>query len=390
MAGRQEAYRGTPQDGLLPLFSQASKNEPRASAQDGENSLEAKVQVATTDRFNLMVISNVNYGTRFFDEETFEKHTQMLALLENTKVILLGPLISNRPATDEEWVVDQHKYMKDWIDRHDAEGKILAAVRSPYPKRPRPKISRNEEGEEEDDGAYEELLLPTDPNEYLFENVSFSVLENGGILTVGLVPPTEKKRRGKQSADPEEQLYRIALYSKSGASRVDSNKNAAIKRAYLQKVAGNADIAILGNPYVSDVTQTIVGHPPTRQELTLVTDGGYLGNATGEHPELTDRATRDSYGLDGEPSGQVITLFRRTKETRVYLQPEHFVYDYFVDAVNQRLDGISQAGKEADFHRSLSNKGIKLSESERQIIFQNQDAVNKLLQEQHHPERRRS
>jgi hypothetical protein len=346
------------------------KSQEGKIAQTPSYHLEKKVQVDTSEPLHLMIISNVFYGSKFCDVETFEKHMQIAQSLENTRVIFLGNLISNPPGrninTDVKTPEEQVDYMKGWIDTLDAEGKVLTAVRADYPNAPLRRPDRVD-----------------DVNNVLFEGVSFPVMQNGGILEVGIA----NAESGKKSKT--EQIYRLGLFSKTGTSKADLNKNSGVKRAFFEKMAGNADIAIISNPYIADVTQTIVGNPPTRQELTVITAGGYLGNVKGERPELTDKKIRDQYGVDGEPSGQVITLFSRTKETEVYLKPEHFVYDYMVNAVDKKLTLIQQVGKEADFSRSLTRKGIKLSSEEKQVIFQNQNYINKLLEEQHHPQRRR-
>ena len=364
----QDATASVPPMSAIELLGITQKTPEGTSAHIG-TSLENKVSIDSSEPQHLMIISNVLYGSRFCDVETFEKHMKIAQSLENTRVIFLGNLISNPPGrrvnTDVVSPEEQVKYMKGWIDSLDAQGKVLAATRADYPPAPLRSPDRVD-----------------DINDVLFEGVSFPVMQNGGVLEVGIKNPSEKSKK-------TEQVYRLGLFSKTGTSKADLNKNSGIKRAFFEKIAGNADIAIVGNPYIADVTQTIVGNPPTRQELTVVTAGGYLGNITGERSELTDKKVRDQYGVDGEPSGQVITLFSRTKETEVYLKPEHFVYDYMVNAVDQKLTIIQKAGKEADFGRSLTRKGITLTPEEKQVIFQDQTYVNKLLEEQHHPQRRR-
>lgn len=383
MSGRERSIPGaTPEDVLSSVSPMSSKelldygmqrsSQERKVTQYPSYHLEKKVQIETSDPLHLMIISNVFYGSKFCDVETFEKHMQIAQSLENTRVIFLGNLVSNPLGrninTDVKSPREQVDYMKGWIDRLDAQDKVLTAVRADYPNAPLRSKDRVD-----------------DMNDVLFEGVSFPVMQNGGVLEVELTDTAEEDKKKKSNS----QIYRIGLFSKTGSSKADMNKNSGIKRAFLEKLAGNADLALVGNPYIADVTQTIVGNPPTRQELTIVTAGGYLGNVTGERLELTDMTSRDKYTSDGEPSGQVVTLFKRTKGTDVFLTPKQFVYDYMVEEASKKLDAIKSAGKEANFSRSLAAKGIKLSEEEKLVIFQDQNYVNKLLDEQHHPQRRR-
>jgi hypothetical protein len=385
MPGRPESnYRSLPKDvssSVSPmssneLLAMTQKSQERNIAQPIAYSLEKKVSIESSDPQHLMIISNVMYGSKFCDVQTFEKHMQIAQSLENTRVIFLGNLISNPPGrnihTDVKTPQEQVDYMKGWIDTLDAQGKVLAAVRADYPKAP---IRSKDRVDDVNDLLFEGVLS---------EGVSFPVMQNGGILEVGIISPAESGRK------KTEQTYRLGLFSKLGGSKADMNKNVSAQRAFIEKIAGDADIAVVTNPYIADVTRKSQGNAPTRQELALVTSGTYVGNINGERPELTDITSRDKYASDGEPSGQVITLFSRTKETNLHLRPEHFVYDYMVNDFSKTMDTIKQAGKEADFSRSLTRRGVKLSDEDKQIFFQDQSYINNLLEEQHHPQRRRS
>ncbi len=294
---------------------------------------EATVEVQTDRPIHLIAIGDPYFGSRYCDVSKLMDDIDVIRNTPGAFVVFLGNLVSN-PSRKKEKKTDtiphekQIEFMRALIERLVDEGKIIAAVRSPYDDDSKVASSINLTDDKSD---IEEDIETSDVNKRLYKpDDPFPVLINGGNLVVSF---------------PTGLSYRIGLYSKSGPYKSYINRSHGAKREFELDQAGRVDVVMTAYQRIADVSELYVGHSSERSTLAIVQSGTYRGDITGEKVHLSDLKMRDQTAREGEPSGQSVTLYAGARLIEVHLSLEELRRRSEAASLVTDLTDISRVGK---------------------------------------------
>lgn len=292
------------------ILSQYQNGQEQFGNKAYEN--EATVEIASNTPIHLVSIADVYFGSRYTDVARFQQDIEKIREIPGAFILLMGNMVSNPHAgkerkTDVIPQEDQVSFMRGLFEELSQEGKIIAAVRSPYDDE---RKVNNNINITDDKSDVDEPVEEADINRALFKDLGFPVLVNGGNLVINF---------------PSGISYRLGLYSKPGPYKSYINRSHSAKREFELDQAGKVDAVITAYQRIGDVTQTYVGNSHERSVLNLVLAGTYRGDVSGAKPHLSDLKMRDQTSREGEPSAQSLSLNPDAKlmEVRLNLDELH-------------------------------------------------------------------
>jgi hypothetical protein len=220
-------------------------------------------------------------------------HDKLLADLEKVKatagagLILGGNLIDNgipgmlpdvmlrNAIPPQEQVLMVRKILMDL----NAKGKILAAIPSPC-----------HEG-----WTYKKAGQDVNALLHCFEGRNYPVLQNGGILSLWV----------------GEQVYKIAVYHKTGPFESNFNHTHSTKQMNRLRLGMQADIVMAFHRHWGTAEHVFDGTGPTLRDNTYIRGGCY---------KLEDEWAIANHGVTGEPGGQSVLLWPDKRKMTPFLE----------------------------------------------------------------------
>jgi len=148
--------------------------------------------------------------------------------------------------------------------------------------------------------------MGVDINRILYENTSFPILNNGGVLHIRLNGAT----------------YDMALYHQFGRFGSQFNHSHPAQQMQRMYQKGQADIIILAHSHYGEVVNTYIGQGERRRPVVYIRSGSYKGNVSGEVEGIADMWLEDQTGWDGEPGGEAVILWGDKKQMHPTLLPD--------------------------------------------------------------------
>lgn len=263
------------------------KEEFYKGAVEQEN---AEVKIETNLPFLVVPTGDWHFPSVYCDIDRLTHDLDEIEQRPNAALILMSNLVdSPRPEHIDSQIVnalspeEQLRSLRERLLRLDEKKKILAAVDSPC----------------HDGMAWRKIGI--DAFHILFENMSFPIVRNGGMVTL-------------KFSDAE---YKIALYHQFGPFNSNFNKSHGMQQMQRLLLVGQADIVCGAHHHVGETLKTWYGEGKLRKPVVYIRTGSYKG--------AFEPAQRDMWmllraGKTGEPGGQSVILFPQEKKMSTELE----------------------------------------------------------------------
>lgn len=254
--------------------------------------LEAHVEIPNPLISTIVPIGDVHWGSIYTNYELFDKHRKTILETPGLYTILMHNLVDNGipakfPANTLANGVppqEQFRVMQAYIKELDENGKILGAVMSDCHEGWSGSVA----------GVSAAKLL------YGYEGRNFPILENGGLLHVGI----------------GEQRYVMGLWHKQGPFNSRFNPEHALRQNRRLYHEGSTDVEIGAHYHNAAASATYEGSKGDIRPVHWIRVGCYKGvptinEETGEYDKnfVTDKWIVDRAGVTGQPGGTSLTLW---------------------------------------------------------------------------------
>jgi len=242
--------------------------------------MEGHVEIETDMPVTIFQIGDIHSFSMFCNQELWEQHREKVLETPGTYMMFYHNLVDNAiPARYPDNMLKntmppdvQFKTMQKWIKELDGEGKVLAAI----------------EGDCHEGWSYQVAGVSASNLLYGYEGRNFPILENGGIMNVGV----------------GEQKYSIGMWHKQGPYHSNFNPEHSLRQNRRLRREGSTDAEVGAHHHRAAASSNYVGSRHDMRPVHFVRVGTYKGVPTvlGEGEDyITDTWAVDRFGTSGEP-----------------------------------------------------------------------------------------